>query len=347
MAHSGRSSCRIEPGKNKDQGGNARVVQNVPVRPHACYRLSCWVKTRDLSPTGSFHLLALGAGSPGRSLTFQEGGLEPTQDWKKMDVVFNTLDQTGVNIYAGFWGDGSGTLWIDDLRLEELSLVNVLRRKGCPLLVTSADGKTAYTPRAAISSRSSMPSSARFPTPGEFEYDHEGPRLTLTARSRIKEGERLLLSWYHPILTPGSQVMCCLSDPKVETILRDQARRVNAIFHPRTFFMSHDEIRVANWCQACQARKLSPGKMLADNVRRCVAILRQINPKPASSSGPTCSTPIITPSTITTWSTAPLKGSWEGLPRDVIIANWNSGKAHDSLSFFAGAGPSPDHRRLL
>jgi hypothetical protein len=57
VAHSGRYACRIEPGKNKDQGGNARVVQKVSVRPHACYRLSCWVKTQALAPTGSFRLL--------------------------------------------------------------------------------------------------------------------------------------------------------------------------------------------------------------------------------------------------------------------------------------------------
>ncbi len=35
-----------------------------------------------------------------------------------------------------------------------------------------------------------------------------------------------------------------------------------------------------------------------------------------------------------------LKGSWEGLSKEVIIANWNSGKASDSLKFFAGRGHS-------
>ena len=278
MTHSGRYSCRIEPGKNQESGGNARVVQNVKVRPHACYRLSCWVKTRGLSPSGSFHLLALGGKSPGRSLTFQEGGVESTQDWRKLDVVFNTLDQTDVNLYAGFWGDGSGTLWIDDLKLEELSLVNVLRRKGCPLLVTSADGTTVYAEGRDFEKIVDT-KLGQVPFAGEYEYEHEGPRLKLTPRSRIKQGETLLLSWYHPILTHGSQIMCCLSEPKVETILRDQARRVNALFHPRTFFMSHDEIRFANWCHACQDRKQTPGKMLAENSRRCVAILKQLNPR--------------------------------------------------------------------
>lgn len=342
VAHSGRCSCRIEPGKNQDNGGNARVVQKVTVRPHACYRLSCWVKTRDLSPAGSFHLLALSAGGGGRSLTFQEEGPAPSQDWKKVDVVFNTLDQTALSVYAGFWGSGSGTFWIDDLQIEELSLANVLRRQGCPLLVTAADGRTVYEEGRDFEPVVD-PRLGQTPWPGEFAFDHDGPTLRLTAHSRIKQGQRLLLSWYHPILTVGGQIMCCLSDPKVETILRDQARRVNAIFHPRTFFMSHDEIRVANWCQACQARKLSPGKMLAENVHRCVGILRQINPK----------------ARIVVWSDmfdpnhnavddyylvhGTLKGSWEGLPREVIIANWNSGKAVDSLSFFAGRG----HRQII
>jgi hypothetical protein len=38
-----------------------------------------------------------------------------------------------------------------------------------------------------------------------------------------------------------------------------------------------------------------------------------------------------------------LKGSWEGLPKDAIIANWNGGKAAASLRFFADRG----HRQIL
>ena len=42
--------------------------------------------------------------------------------------------------------------------------------------------------------------------------------------------------------------------------------------------MSHDEIRVMNWCEACQQRNLDAGAMLADNVRACAQILREVNP---------------------------------------------------------------------
>lgn len=165
----------------------------------------------------------------------------------------------------------------------------------------------------------------------------------MAPRSRIREGQRLLMSWYHPFLTLDSQVMCCLSDPQVMEIVRDQASRVNALFHPRTFFMSHDEIRFANWCRDCQDRKQTPGQMLAQNVQDCAAILRKINPQ----------------ARIVVWSdmfdphhnaidhyylvNGTLKGSWAGLPRDAIIANWNSGKARESLNWFASQG----HRQVI
>jgi hypothetical protein len=342
VAHSGRHACRIEPGKNKDGGGNARLVQRVGVRRHACYRFSCWVKTRDYSPAAGFHLLALGAGSPGRTLTFHEGGLEATADWSQRDVVFNTLDHDEVNLYAGVWGDARGTLWIDDLRLEELSLVNVLRRPGCPLGIRSSDGKTVYN-----EGRDFLPIAdeklGQVPFAGELDFEHAGPLIRLATGSRIRPGETVRVSWYHPILTHGSQIMCCLSEPKLETILRDQARRVNALFHPKTFFMSHEEIRVANWCRACQARNATPGRLLAENVRQCLTILRELNPRVRVAVWSDMFDPHHNAVADYYLVNGTLKGSWEGIPRDVIIANWNSGKARESLAWFASRG----HRQVI
>jgi hypothetical protein len=99
----GRIACRLEPGKivKGQTSPNVRLSQVVKLRPQTGYRFSCWVKTRDLAPTGSFHLLALGTGPGGRQLTFHEGGVEPTADWKRLDVVFNSLDQREATLYAG------------------------------------------------------------------------------------------------------------------------------------------------------------------------------------------------------------------------------------------------------
>jgi hypothetical protein len=242
-----------------------------------------------------------------------------------------------VTLYAGVWGGPAGTLWLDELKLEELALVNVLRRPGCPLTVTSADGRTTYEEGKDFRPLRDL-KLGQAPYAGEYSFDHAGPALQLTGGSRLKEGDRLRVSWYHPVLTHGSQVACCLSEPKVYELLRDQARRVNELFHPRTFFMSHDELRVAGWCRACQATGKTPGALLAANARRCVEILKEVNPD----------------ARVVVWSdmfdphhnavdhyylvNGSLKGPWEGLPREVIVANWNGGKAAASLKWFAERG---------
>jgi hypothetical protein len=339
VAHHGRVSCRIAA---DGPDVNHRLIQRVSVRPHACYRFSAWVKTAGLSDPGGFRLLALGANDASRPLTFFEGGVAPTQDWKRVEVVFNSLEHDAVNLYAGLWGRGQGTLWLDELALEELGMVNVLRRPGCPLTVTSEDGRDVYGEGRDFDPVAD-PRLGRVPYAGEFEFDHAPAPLRLSPSSRIRAGERLRVSWYHPVLTHGAQIMCCPSEPKTYDLLRDQARRVNDLLQPKTFFMSHDEIRVMNWCRACLDRGQTPGQILADNVRRCVAILKEVNPR----------------AEVIVWSdmfdpnhnavknyyfvNGSLEGSWQGLPTTVVIANWNGGKKRPSLEFFAGRG----HRQVI
>ena len=113
--------------------------------------------------------------------------------------------------------------------------------------------------------------------------------------------------------------------------------------HPRTFFMQHDELRVANWCALCAERKLTAGALLADHARRCLAILKRINPRAEVLVWYDMFDP--THNAVDRYYLVKdtLKGSWEGLDPRVIIANWNGGKARASLAFFAGRG----HRQLI
>jgi len=277
VAHHGKVSCRMQDVGKHNAHGNCRLSQRVSVRPHACYRFSCWVKTRDFQPADAFKLLVLGASESDRPLTFYEGRLGPTQDWTRIEVVFNSLNEKQVRVYAGQWEGRSGTLWVDDLAIEELALVNVLRRPGCPFTVASEDGQVKYTEgKDFLAVRDAK--LGQVPYAGEYEFNHPGAALHLTDKSRIRHGDRLRVSWFHPVLIHGSQIACCLGEPKVYELLLDQAQRVNQLFEPRFFFMSHDEIRVLNWCAACQARGLDAGALLADNVRACIGILLQVNP---------------------------------------------------------------------
>jgi len=121
-------------------------------------------------------------------------------------------------------------------------------------------------------------------------------------------------------------------------LLRDQARRMHAAWNAKGYFMSHDEIRVLNWCAACQRRGLDAGKLLAENVRDCARILREVNPG----------------GRIYVWSDmfdpnhnahanyylvrGSLAGSWEGLDPEIIVVPWYFEKRRESLAWFAGRG---------
>lgn len=330
---SGKQSLRMQ-----DATGNARVSQRVKVRPWTCYRMSAKFRTRDFRGD-LVQLHAIGA--DGRRLTFRELPLQPTQDWTELQIVFNPLQNAEVNLYVGAWGGFKGTMWVDDWKLEEVGLVNVLRRDACPLRVASADGKTVFEEGKDFQPVRDEKLGVNEEGRGNFDFRHPAAALRLAPKSRIKNGDRLLVSWYHPIIIHGEQVSCSLTDPKVFELLADQAKRVHEVFKPRTWFMGHDEIRVAGWDKLAEGR--TPAELLGENVRRCVGILRGLTPD----------------ARIVVWSdmfdphhnavdnyylvNGSWKGSWEALPKDVWVVNWNSGKAADSTKWFADRG----HKQIL
>ena len=175
--------------------------------------------------------------------------------WRSSSTARSSRRSTST---SALWGAKSGTLWVDDLAFEEVSLVNVLRRPGCPFVVASEDGKTTYVEGRDFEPVAD-PKLGQVPYAGEYSFAHDGPTIRLKAGSRIKDGERLRVSWYHPSLVLSGYTACCLAEPKVYDLLRDQARRIEDLFHPRTVFMQHDELRVANWCRACRAKKHDRG----------------------------------------------------------------------------------------
>jgi hypothetical protein len=315
--------------------GNRRVSKPVAVRPWAQYHASVWIRTQGFQLAGSTRMFAMGA--DGRVLAHSNLGVRRDQDWTEHHVVFNSLDNREVRFYLGVWGCGSGQLWMDDARLVEEPLVNLVRRPGCPLRVRDAEGDTVYEESCDFAELRDA-AMGTTPWPGEFDVYHRPPVLRLLPGSRIRDGQRLRVSYYHAVTIYDNQVPCSLSEPRVFEVLEDQIRRVQKLFAPRTWFLSHDEIRVAGWSEPEVTSGRTTGQLLADNVRRCGEIVRRISPE----------------SRVCVWSDmfdpshnavkdfylvrGDLAGSWEGLPRDLIVVNWNSGQPRESLPFFARRG---------
>ncbi len=314
------------------KGANARIEQKVALHPFRQYHLSVRVKTLDFRGTPEVKLLA-----GNLALNYNSLGVKGTQDWTVHHVVFNSLDHAEANLYLGSWGASTGSLWWDDARLEEVGLLNVVRRDGAPLIVKREAGPPLEEGKAFEPVRD--PRMGVKPWKGAYDVYHEPPLINTS----LPDGTRLRVSYYHAVTVQEDQAMICPSEPRTLDLLRDQARRMHAAWGAKGYLMSHDEIRVMNWCDACQRRQLRAGAMLADNVRSCIQILREVNPG----------------GNIYVWSDmfdphhnahkdyylvrGDLAGSWEGLARDVIIVPWYFEMRGPSLKFFAERG----HRQLI
>lgn len=309
------------------KGENARIAQKVKLTPFRQYHITVRVKTQEFRDMPEVKVL-----TGGHALNYNSLGVKPTQDWTTHHVVFNSLSNTEAQVYFGCWGGRSGSLWFDDAKFEEVGLVNLVRREGAPLTVKNEDGGIVIEGKdfeRVVDSKMGVK-----PWKGAYDIYHEPPAI----KTSLPDGTRLRVSYYHGVTIHDDQAMICPSEPKTMELLRDQAKRMHAAWGAKGYMMSHDEIRVLNWCQACQKRNLDAGALLADNARACTRILREVNPG----------------GRIYVWSDmfdpnhnahkdyylvrGDLTGSWAGLDKDVTIVPWYFEKRTASLKFFADRG---------
>jgi hypothetical protein len=339
--HAGQSSLQMRQIREAEgRPSNCRVTKKIAVSPYRQYHLSAWIKTSGFREHASVRLFAIGA--DGVVLSHSNLDVKESQDWTQHHVMLNSLGNQQITVYCGVWGGTDGTLWLDDLKIEETAFVNLLRRPGCPFAVSRQDGSILREGIDFVQLADSRMGVT--PWPGGFDVYHEPPVLQLTDAAQIKDGDQLRVAYYHAVTIYDNQVTCCLSEPKVFDIASRQVASVQKLLEPRGFMLSHDEIRVANWCASCTGSTPRPaGALLADNVRRCIEITRRASPR----------------SEVFVWSdmfdpthnaldkyylvNGTLAQSWEGLPSDIVIVNWNHGAAAKSLPFFAGRG----HRQIL
>ncbi len=347
IRHGGRVSLRMEEiGRWDPVHGHGRACQSLEVKPFRYYHLSAWVRTEGFQAAGRVRILVLAP--DGTSLCFLQPRIRPDMPWRRVHVTFNTLDHQKVNVYLGVWGGKAGRIWWDDIEIEPAGLVNLVRREGAPFRAVSPGGKVVYREGKDFTGAADP---FLFHTPrkaGTWVW-HTPPFPLVPKGSRLAEGETVLLSYYHTAFIHTSQAMVCMSVPALYDLLAWQAKEVKQKVRPDGYFMQHDEIRIQGWDKSCLDRKMTPGEILADNVRRCVTILKKTDPgKP-----------------VYVWSDmfdpfhnarkkgryylvrgeGPWWGSWKGLPESVIVVNWHRHQPGrlDSLKFFAARG----HEQIL
>ena len=327
VVHGGKTSLRME-NVGKNQYRHCRISQPLKLQPHRQYHISVWVKTEGMSPADP-EVKVLTADAQ-YSINFQTFHAEGTQDWKRYDLVFNSLDNADARLYVGSWWGKDGKLWWDDLTIEEIGLVNVLRRPGCPVTVRGDDG-TAYEEGRDYQKIVD-------PHLHPWIAYHEQPAIKLTADTRIPEGGRLRVSYYHPIIIYEDRLTSCISEPKIFEEWRQQIIQANEQLHPAAFLMSHDEMRVMNQCALCQSMKMTPGELLAWNVHKAAQIIRDVRPDAEIWVWNDMFDPMHNAVDHFYAVNGPLAGSWKGLDPGIGIVNWHGGLMGKNCPFFADLG---------
>lgn len=325
VKHGGAASLRLE-NFTANEHGHARVMQELRVRPHRCYRVRLWVKTEALQPVSAFQISIL---AKNRSLAPRTFKLPSTGDWQKIVMLFNSLDYDSVRLYAGLWGGKSGKVWLDDISVEEVGPINVLHRPGTPVTVRSEDHATAYAEGRDY---------APLVDPGYSPYrpDRAAPSLKLLSGGRIKEGQRLHVSWYHPMVVHDSQITVCMGEPALYEFFDHEAKLLAERVHPRRVMLNMDEVRMGGTCQACRGRNM--GELLGECITKQAQAIRRHIPG----------------AEVLVWSDmldphhnahgdyylvqGDYTGSWKHIPKDLTIVVWGGAPREKSLRFFANEG---------
>ncbi|MBA3846446.1 MAG: hypothetical protein H0X45_07365 [Planctomycetes bacterium] len=321
----------------KGEHQRSRLIQRIAVQPFRNYRVSAMVRTQDCT-NGDNRMMAHNR----FPLNWNPLPIEPTMDWRRIDITFNSLEETDVGIYIGSWAGGSGTMWVDDVTIEPAGFVNVIRRESSPITITGADG-TAYE-EGRDYGRVEQGLNYR------VEPWHQPPVVAIPAGSRLKEGQVVLASYEHALQNMTTNNMAiCMSEPKAYELARDEIEFLAEHLDPQVYFLAHDEIRMCGWDHACSSRGLTPGQLLADNIAKCVAIVEQVDPgKPMvvwsdmfdphhNAYGRDGGAHGAEPYFFLAKGEYPWLESWKGMPARLGVANWNNGNV-DSVRFFAKQG---------
>jgi hypothetical protein len=328
VVHSGKVSLRVE-NFGGAHAGSARVAQQIRVTPNRCYRVSAWVKTEDAAPASLFSIKAF---TPdGRDLSpFEPPAPAPTSDWRHVTTAFNSWYADRIELNFGVFEGVKGKVWVDDVAIEEVGLMNVLRRKGTPLTVRDEATGNDYEEGRDF---------AMVNDPNlDFQWTHEMPSIHLLPSSRIQNGTRLRVSYYHGTTIYNDQVSACPSEAQTYEIWKQQFPLIEKYLSPKRYFLNVDEVRLFNRCEACRSRQMEASAILGQMTQWLYNQVRAVNPKAEVFVWSDMFDPNHNSVAQYFFVDGSLENTWQFLPKDMELVLWYFDKRRESLDFFSSRG---------
>eukprot|EP01043_Picozoa_sp_COSAG02_P047215 COSAG02_NODE_4501_length_5288_cov_7.650029_6_plen_620_part_00 len=371
--HSPGASLRIGAGF-----GPAMASQPLRAPSRRQLNVSFWAKSQNLSTVQyNVEVCAIDGTQPfsmGRRISWHSMVINATQDWTHFSFVASSW-QGPIGLFVGLQPDNidphlqpmNGSLWFDDIVVEDTALHNLVRRAGAPLRI--------YDPHTGIAFREGIDYHRVAPSP-KFSADASSTtNITLPSTTRLATGQRVLVDYYAVDLVFGGGTYACMmhhdsKNDRCECVLdyfrpcvfidrkyigiavfRYMERTMQSVLGQydkyKAMFIHYDEIRTMHGCELCSGPFDTAGALLAWHARNATQIIRNATGRGGAKFN----------GTVMTWDdmfnphhnagddyflvNGTLNGSWLGLDPSVTVVNWGAGDPSDGksgLKFFSRRG---------
>lgn len=340
--HGGGAALKAaNPGLNAPSGKEVRIYWKAHVKPLRMYRLEVWLKTSNWTGAESMYWEILGEnwwngprfiyGPKDRRLT-PYNPQEPTRDWTQYWVEFPSTEENYINITAYLNSNTTnGSLWIDDFKLYEIGLKNGVADSYRPVVVTSLDGNTTYTPGNDYT----IPSM-------------NGQTLNIPGGSKIMSGSTARVNWWRfaNYTWDYSALSSFCRQGQFDAMAASLTRKINfwGVDVP-AIMLAFDEMGAINWDPACGVMSSTisgqAGRYLAEKViGPTEAMIKAMYPDKRiiiwnDMFDPYHNAKVVQYQASNGSFTTPV-GSWEGIHDGTIISNWYNAGNTNNFKFWSG-----------
>ena len=331
VKHAGAGALRIEAQATIQPANQVMYEQSVSVVPWHQYRLGIWTKTA----TAQKALVTLKPLSTTGVLLAYHNWVN-TPDWAKSVMVFNSQDNTQINIQLLVQPMAANAkIWIDDLAIEDVGILNITRRDDCPLVIRGDDG-TIYNEYVDVDDVNDTFIPPGTTTP-QLDITHDPKPPIVLGNSRLRETQQIVMDYYAAILVDNKPTIC-FNSPPARALLRSEIKRVIALTHPHFMFFDIANVKALGWDPGCENTAKTTGEMLSDFLKNETANVHAIDPKIKISTYTNMYDPNANSKDSYFYAKGGTSGSIIGVPKDTIFLNDNFANGLPSLGFFARLG---------
>lgn len=316
------------------------VSRQFSLAPGRAYKISVWIKTQNVLKSRDIGIEVRGYGPGGISREIYRNryarGVAGTQDWRRHSWDFNSLECTTGQIRLSIVDHftTSGTVWVDDMEIEEVGLYETVRRPTLPITVKSEKGQVFEEGKDYVVKV------AEEPKKGDQGHLH------IPEGSSITNGQTLRVDWYQladvrRIVPPAAYCHAGTWES-----VRRSAEAIFDVFGQAPGWYCKPGEWMGFWDPACTSTYKTAGEYMGGVWTGLVEALRKatqnwnidvyvihdmIDPYHNGDRD----TYLMTNGTTF--------GAWKTLHKDAIIMNWNERHKIESLRFFSGLDPKyPD-----